>query len=295
MKTLLIVLFTLTTYKGVFAQKAEPILYSVVYQFIHVKDTNNRQYQVRRDMLLDIGATNAKYCNFIKEQQLKQSLKNNTVTIKPQGLKTVVGRPLVIVNSDEGSDEYFYQTPSEKKIFRYEFMAMNLYEVESTLKTINWKITAETKTIQNYTCQKAIGTFSGRTYTAWFTTALPFNYGPWKLWGLPGLIVEAYDDKKEVAFICKMIIKNTDDENLILVSNTRSIKITEEKFVKAKQNFYQDPIGIATAATNNKTNEEVAVNYIDSSGKSVTGKAAKEVIKKESNKSINNPLELKTP
>jgi len=289
------ILFTLTAYSSIIAQKAEPILYSVVYQFVHVKDTNNRQNQVKRDMLLDIGATNAKYCNFFSEQQLKQSFKNSNVTIKPQGLKTAVGRPLVVVNSDENSNEYFYQVPSEKKFIRFEFMAMNLYEVESTLKPINWKIKPETKTIQGYTCQKAIGTFAGRIYTAWFTTALPFNYGPWKLWGLPGVIVEAYDIKKEVAFMCKMIIKNTDDENLIFVSNSRSIKITEEKFVKAKHNFYQDPTSIASAAIVNKTNEEVALNYINTSGKSLTGKAAKDAIKKESNKLINNPLELKTP
>lgn len=59
-----------------------------------------------------------------------------------------------------------------------------------------WKLTKETKQINNITCQKAICIFRGVEWEAWFAPSIPYPYGPWKLRGLPGLIIEAYDVNK---------------------------------------------------------------------------------------------------
>ncbi len=47
---------------------------------------------------------------------------------------------------------------------------------------------------------KATCHFKGRDYTAWFCPDLPVHVGPWKLNGLPGVIVDARDAKNEVVF-----------------------------------------------------------------------------------------------
>lgn len=62
---------------------------------------------------------------------------------------------------------------------------------------INWKIKNEFKTILGFKCQKAETTKYGRTWTAWFTTDIPFQYGPYKFNGLPGLITELYNSKDD--------------------------------------------------------------------------------------------------
>lgn len=79
-----------------------------------------------------------------------------------------------------------------------------IYVKEVTPK-ITWKITKETKKIGKFKCIKATANFRGRDYTAWFTTTISLPYGPWKLNGLPGLILEAYDTNKHVYWYFKNI------------------------------------------------------------------------------------------
>jgi GLPGLI family protein len=72
---------------------------------------------------------------------------------------------------------------------------------EPTLPKINWQIENENRKIGKFSCQKAVANFRGRSYTAWFAPDIPINDGPWKLNGLPGLILEAYDTLGEVKFL----------------------------------------------------------------------------------------------
>jgi GLPGLI family protein len=66
--------------------------------------------------------------------------------------------------------------------------------------SLNWQIGVETKTLKDMILQKAECDFRGRHYIAWFNPKIPIPDGPWKLRGLPGLIIEAYDEKKHVQF-----------------------------------------------------------------------------------------------
>ena len=68
------------------------------------------------------------------------------------------------------------------------------------LPIINWQIKNEFKPVNKFKCQKAVGYFRGRTYTVWFTNQIPLPFGPWKLQGLPGLILEVKDAENEVYF-----------------------------------------------------------------------------------------------
>ncbi|MDO6744242.1 GLPGLI family protein [Tenacibaculum soleae] len=82
--------------------------------------------------------------------------------------------------------------------------------LKEQLPKINWKITDEFKDIGEYKCQKATGYFRGRTYNCWFTQQIPIPFGPWKLQGLPGLIIEVKDAKKEIYFrVTKVNFKDT--------------------------------------------------------------------------------------
>ncbi|WP_310557213.1 GLPGLI family protein [Flavobacterium sp.] len=77
--------------------------------------------------------------------------------------------------------------------------------VKEKKATINWKLLAETKKIGNFECHKAKAFFRGREYTAWYTNEIPVPFGPWKLQGLPGLILEAYDTDEKFYFCMRKL------------------------------------------------------------------------------------------
>lgn len=56
-----------------------------------------------------------------------------------------------------------------------------------------WTMESRFQTILGYDCQQATCHWHGRDYVVWFTPAIPVRMGPWKLGGLPGLILKAQD------------------------------------------------------------------------------------------------------
>lgn len=75
-----------------------------------------------------------------------------------------------------------------------------------------WTLLPDTATILTYHCWKATGHFRGRSYTAWFTMEIPVSEGPWKLCGLPGLIIKAEDDR-DIIHLNVQVSSNSVDRN----------------------------------------------------------------------------------
>ena len=73
---------------------------------------------------------------------------------------------------------------------------------------------SEQKKIGLFNCQKATATYRGREYTAWFTAQIPVSHGPWKLRGLPGLILEVTEETGKYGFKAISLDLNP-DPNLI--------------------------------------------------------------------------------
>lgn len=97
--------------------------------------------------------------------------------------------------SRESADPFFYKKLGESKIIYNESTTMNDYTVLDDSLNLVWDIKNEMKNIGGFECQQATTFFRGRNYTAWFTHEIPVDFGPMKFGGLPGLILEIYDDE----------------------------------------------------------------------------------------------------
>lgn len=110
------------------------------------------------------------------------------------------------------------------------FNKNEIFKVTEPRQIINWQISEDTTKIGSYICSKAIGSFRGRKYTAWFTTQIATAFGPLKLHGLPGLILKISDDTNEVMINVTAIQTNT----------TGLPQINEAKFKPISRTKYKE-------------------------------------------------------
>lgn len=89
-------------------------------------------------------------------------------------------------------DIYVEKNASKEVIKVYDRKAGEMMLYEEPFEEMTWKIISDSvKTILGYECMMAETNYHGRTWKAWFTTEIPVQDGPWKLRGLPGIILEA--------------------------------------------------------------------------------------------------------
>lgn len=111
----------------------------------------------------------------------------------------------------------------------------------------NWKISDEKQKIGEYNAQKATTEYGGRKWTAWFSSDLPFQDGPYKFSGLPGLIVKIEDADKNYSWVLQgnKKVKEYSEfsyiEGLMQATGGKPKELTREKFEKTFNDFKKDP------------------------------------------------------
>lgn len=81
------------------------------------------------------------------------------------------------------------------KIYSQNQSGNNRYNVLDE-RAINWQIISDRQQIGDFISQKAEADVYGRKWTAWFSTDIPIQDGPYKFHGLPELIVKIEDQTK---------------------------------------------------------------------------------------------------
>jgi GLPGLI family protein len=136
---------------------------------------------------------------------LKKEQSNENVYLKPNGEGGIIysgnneqdGRGYQVLTTTDSVKSYFvWHSPTQG----------NVHYIKEKKEKINWTLLNETKKVGDFNCLKATGKFRGRIYTAWYTLEIPVPYGPWKLQGLPGLILEAYNENQDIYFYTRKIV-----------------------------------------------------------------------------------------
>ena len=187
----------------------DKIKYEITYRTQSVKDTTardeNGKYVYRQDdMRLEVGEMVSYFYSPTKrayDDGLLKLVKPGDVA-KSNVSKSNVSRGNITMN-------FFRNYPKGKTTYIDEVLSEK-FRIEEPMEQPKWEIVADsTKKILNYDCQMARTTFKGRQWTAWFAADIPLDNGPWKLCGLPGLILRASDAQQQYIFDC-VGMKQTD-------------------------------------------------------------------------------------
>ena len=135
---------------------------------------------------------------------------------------------------------YVYKNYPQGKMTVTDGLLIQDYIYEDTLYAQNWVMQDSSKLILGHECQKAVCHYRGHCWTAWFAMDIPITDGPWKLCGLPGLILEATTEDNSHAF--KLLgLEKVSKEPIVFsktyVGNNKFEKTTFEKFLKEQYIF----------------------------------------------------------
>ena len=183
--------------------------------------------------LLQIGKNYSKYYTLIHH-------KLDSCQFCPfEGLSTI--NPVFVY-------ECFYTNIATRTVTYTNRLVQDDFLYEDQLPQIEWVIDNDsTKVICGMTCHKASCTFRGRKYESWFTESIPSQCGPWKLGGLPGVILMAKDLESNTLFEATGIRGSIAD---ILIANYPYIKVSREKYRELLDQRLEKPSSFSVAHGN---------------------------------------------
>src|SRR5690554_4554256 len=137
--------------------------------------------------------------------------------------------------------DYVEINHAQKEIVLYEDFYKRFFQINDSYPDLQWELMPETKEVDGLACKKAVTTYRGKTWEAWYAPSIPLPYGPWKLHGLPGIIVEAIDT--DGRFIYKMASIDYNITETPKIPKDKVIKVLSAKeYLLFQDDFYNNVI-----------------------------------------------------
>ena len=158
-----------------------------VYKFSYKTVPEQPEFEGVDWMYLDMGHKVTKF--YSRYGEIRDSIKNDAFK---KGLSAWEVLELIKGYPRSSNTPVYYQFYDEKKT-RTTIEYMDGYIGEEQMSMPDWTLHEDTATISGYLCKRATTHYRGRDWEVYYTSEIPLNRGPWKLWGLPGLITRATD------------------------------------------------------------------------------------------------------
>ncbi len=209
------------------------VQYHALYKLTH------EQSEAYDDInLLDIGEHSSRFYSQRYELFLHQRDSVRSATSDPMSYLQFLGDRF---GAKKGREyEVYKHFPQEGQLTYTDVLHNDFFFCyNEPIPTLAWELTEGDTIIIGYPCNKAVCQFRGRTWTAWYTLDLPFDNGPWKLGGLPGLILAAYENQSEFSFMATGI-EQLRQAATISFQSKRYEHLTPIKFQRLLKDYWKD-------------------------------------------------------
>ncbi|MBC9911594.1 GLPGLI family protein [Chitinophaga varians] len=217
-----------------FKNVSPPPVSAAFYSFSHIRDTADPSHVWKEDFMLVFNTEKSVYTSYTAIMQ--DSVQQATIAQAYQSGSGTIDMG-VLLPSTRGS---IFTPAGNDFLYVLKTFRQNDYLIKEPFEDIAWKIEKDTRQILGYTCQKATGTCKGRQYTAWFTTDIPAKFGPWKLHGLPGLILEAIDTHERIQFSCTKILSDAPSAQQALLAAPTDAVVTSHEAYRKMEKAYEE-------------------------------------------------------
>lgn len=164
-------------------------------------------------------------------------------------LNSYMGGKLKEMPKRDGS---YYVTKNFEKgeLEHFDVIGKEKYRYSEPIEQLTWTVTDSTKRVLGYECMQAVADYNGRHWTAWFATELPVQQGPWKLHGLPGLILEASADGGVYRFEATGLQQTSKEIGPVYLRDEYE-KVERKQYLREKRSFADNPLAKLNAQMGN--------------------------------------------
>lgn len=225
--------------------------YKVFYSLSFVKDTLKPDVKTEAQTILLVGP---KYSSFMDYNALRKDSLLNAAVKAGQAAMTVVAQTLPLARKAQFRPIVIKNYPAKGQFVFQQYIG-HYYRYADTGVSYQWKLSQEEKQIGGYKCKKATCAYRGRNWVAWYCPDIVLSEGPYVFGGLPGLIMQLYDDRQHYSFTLNGLQK-AQGYSPVYLPSSRVVKTTREKVRKTEKNLKSNPAALLQLLGAKPTNPE---------------------------------------
>lgn len=176
------------------------------------------------------------------------SYKNLTVdSILMRSTKEQIAQASLDGKLSTGEFMTIYKNYPMGRLIHTEKICQDWFRYDEEMPSFEWELCDSVSNVLGYECLSARCRFRGRVWTVFYTEEIPLMNGPWKLHGLPGLIMKASDENGHYTFECIGIRSKADRP--ITIYKVPFNKTDRKGYYNAKHRYDINPYAYFEATT----------------------------------------------